>query len=115
VLAKRDSSTLGEAERRREARVCVEMPAAYVPFHQNKRSAHQATIVDVSAGGLCLQMTTPAPMRSIVEVTATDTGATYIAQVRWVKPAAEHQYLVGCSFAYTLEPQELVAITPTIH
>jgi serine/threonine protein kinase len=104
----------GGAERRTAARVSVSLPAEFVPFHSHKRMSLRATIVDVSAGGLCLKTNTAIPLKSIVEVTSPQTGATYIAQVRWIKKQAEQDLLVGCSFACAPNPEEMAAITPTV-
>src|SRR4029079_13614936 len=65
----------GGAERRKEVRLSVSLPATIVPFHQNSRRALDATIIDFSAGG---------QLKSIVEVTTSETGASYIAEVRRV-------------------------------
>jgi serine/threonine protein kinase len=102
-------------ERRAAARVSVALSATYVPFHQPKRSSFRATILDVSSGGLCLQTNTSIPLNSLVEVIVAEYGASYIALVRWVKTVAENDFIVGCSFACTPRPQEINAITPTIH
>jgi len=50
-----------------------------------------------------------------VEVIAAEHGASYIAQVRWVKTIAENNFIVSCSFACSPHPQGINAITPTIH
>jgi len=55
------------------------------------------------------------PLNSLVEVIAAEHGASYIAQVRWVKTVAENDFIVGCSFRGSPRPQEINAITPTIH
>src|SRR6185295_16615417 len=89
--------------------------ATFVPFFQANRSSSRATILDVSSGGLCLQSSTPIPLNSLVEVIAAEHGASYIAQVRWVNTVAENDFIVGCSFACSPRPQEINAITPTIH
>jgi serine/threonine protein kinase len=107
-------STVSGPERRTAARVSVSLPAAFVPFHQNKRISLQATIIDISVGGFCLKTNAPVPPKSIVEVTTAQTGATYVAQVRWVKALAANEIIVGCSFACPPSPQEIAAMAPTI-
>ena len=53
-------------------------------------------------------------MNTLVEVTAVESGDTYIAQVRWVKTIAADDFIVGCSFACPPEPHEIIAIHPPI-
>jgi serine/threonine protein kinase len=101
------------ADRRGEARASVKVPAAFVPFHQNKRVAFQATILDVSPGGICLQTNTPIPLQTLLEVTAAANGELYLVQVRWSKTVAPDAHILGCSFACPPEPKEIAAISPT--
>ena len=102
------------AERRTAVRISVTLPADFVPFQLNKRSSFRATIIDVSTGGLCLQTNMTTPMNTLIEITASETGITYISQVRWVKKIGENDFVLGCSFACRPDPEELIAMRPNV-
>jgi serine/threonine protein kinase len=99
------------ADRRRAARASVRVPAAFVPFHQNKRHSFQATILDVGAGGICLQTTAPVDLDMLLEVTAAAKGELYLVQVRWSRAAADGSSILGCSFVCRPDSQEIDAIS----
>jgi serine/threonine protein kinase len=90
------------AERRTTVRVVVTSTAGFVPFHQHKRGSWKTIILDVSAGGLCLETTVPFPVNTVLEVMPDGGGTSYLVQVRWTKPTSGQAFILGCSFVRPL-------------
>jgi serine/threonine protein kinase len=101
-------------ERRIAARIAVRVPAAFVQFYQNKRTSFTATILDISHGGMCLHANAAIPNNTLLEITAADTGTSYIVQIRWAKPMANDTFLLGASFVSPPQAQEFRAIMPKL-
>src|SRR5262249_19099599 len=93
------AATGSRADRRANSRVLVKVPVAFVPFHENKRTSFQATILDFSPGGICLQSNESVAIRTLLEITVASNGELYLVEVRWAKPAADGSHILGCSFA----------------
>ena len=101
VAVLRESSP-PESERRAAVRIAVVLPAEFVPFHQAKRGAWQATILDVSSGGLCLQSAEPFPIGTVLEVTPGCRATSYLIQVRWIKALPGQNPILGCALVRPL-------------
>jgi tRNA A-37 threonylcarbamoyl transferase component Bud32 len=96
----------GGPERRTAPRVSVKTRAGFMPFHEVKRSPWNATIRDASTGGLCLQADTDCAVDTLLEVSVVGKPVSFLAQVRWVKPAGAH-YILGCAFVRPPDPKDI--------
>ena len=105
--------TAGGPERRATVRIASTLAAAFVPFHQQKRGAWNATILDVSSGGLRLQTTQPYPVDTVLEVLPGSRRTAYLVQVRWVKVTAEQAYILGCAFTRPVPDVEIEEMFPS--
>jgi hypothetical protein len=97
-------------ERRATVRFAVDLTTLFVPFHETMRGRWQAAILDVSAGGVCLQTSRPVAVHSVLQIMLGNGAAPVLALVRWVKPGPAETFLVGCAFVRTLQSQEVEAI-----
>jgi serine/threonine protein kinase/predicted RNA-binding Zn-ribbon protein involved in translation (DUF1610 family) len=98
-------------DRRATVRVASALAAAFVPFHELKRGTWNATILNVSLGGLRLQVTQPYPVKTVLEVLARGRSAAYLVQVRWVQTTPEQSYVLGCAFVRPLPDGHLEDIS----
>jgi serine/threonine protein kinase len=100
-----------EKERRAHVRAAAALPAAFVPFHEMKRGTWNATILNVSSGGLLLQASQPYPINTVLEVLPSGRGAAYLAQVRWTQTAIDQTHILGCAFVRPLSEGDLEEIS----
>jgi hypothetical protein len=90
------------AERRTTVRFAVDLTATFVPFHQNMRGRWEATILDVSPGGICLRIPRPVAVQSVLQVDLVRGAAPELVLVRWVKPHRDDDHIAGCAFVRPL-------------
>jgi serine/threonine-protein kinase len=105
--------TPADAERRATVRFEVDLTATFVPFHQNMRGRWEATILDVSPGGVCLQTPRSVAVNSVLQVTLGKRPIPELVLVRWVKPGKGQMLIAGCSFVHPLSTQEVEAMCRT--
>jgi serine/threonine protein kinase len=98
------------AERRARVRFAVDLTATFVPFHQNMRGRWEATILDVSREGVCLQTSRSVAVNSVLQVNLGKRAMSELALVRWVKPGEGEKLIVGCSFVRPFTEEEFEAI-----
>jgi serine/threonine-protein kinase len=103
-----------EPERRASVRFAVDLNTTFVPFHQKMRGRWQATILDISAGGVCLQMPRPVTVHSVLQLTLGRYVASELVFVRWAKPGPGGTQVVGGSFVRPLAIEELEAIRQSV-
>lgn len=101
------------AERRVSIRFEVDLTASFVPFHQKMRGRWDATIVDVSQEGVCLQTPREIAVNSVLQLTLGKGTRTELALVRWVRHVKGQTHLVGCSFVRPLPRGEFDTIHRT--
>jgi serine/threonine protein kinase len=99
-----------EKERRANVRVASALPAAFVPFHEMKRGAWNATILNISSGGLQLRASQPYPVNTVLEVLPRGRGAPYLVQVRWTQTEADQTHILGCAFVRPLSDGDFETI-----
>jgi serine/threonine protein kinase len=97
-------------DRRATLRFAVDLTANFVPFHQQMRGRWQAQILDVSAGGICLQTPRPVAVNSVLQITLGKRTSSELVLVRWVQPGEGQTHIVGCSFVRPLAGADLEAI-----
>jgi serine/threonine-protein kinase len=98
-----DENRLGRgAERRATVRFAVDLTATFVPFHQNMRGRFDASILDVSPGGICLRIPRPVAVHSVLQVDLVRGAAPELVLVRWVKPHGDDEHIAGCAFVRPL-------------
>jgi serine/threonine protein kinase len=97
-------------ERRVRLRFAVDLTATFVPFHQNMRGRWEATVLDVSAGGIRLQTPRSVAVNSVLQVTLGKGTTSHLVLVHWVKPAKDESQIAGCSFVHPLPSQEVKAL-----
>ena len=100
-------------ERRTTVRFAVDLTATFVPFHQNMRGRWEATILDVSREGICLQTPRSVAVNSVLQVNLGKRATMELVLVRWVKPGKGETHIAGCSFVYVLANQDFEAICHT--
>jgi len=98
------------AERRARLRFAVNLTATFVPFYQHVRGRWDATILDLSAGGIRLQTPRSVAVNSVLQVTLGKGTASHLVLVRWVKPGKDESQIAGCSFVHPLTSQEVKAL-----
>ncbi len=98
------------AERRATVRFAIDLTTTFVPFHQNMRGQWQASVLDVSPAGVCLQTSRPVAVHSVLQVNLVPRGPSELVMVRWVKPGRGETHVAGCSFVRTLSERELEEI-----
>lgn len=101
------------AERRASIRFEVDLTATFVPFHQKMRGRWDATILDVSQQGVCLQAPREIAVNSVLQLTLGTGTRTELAMVRWVRPAKGQTQIVGCAFVRALPRSEFDALYRT--
>jgi hypothetical protein len=77
-----------------------------------KRGSCNATIVNVSSGGIRLQSVQAYPVTTVLEVFPGGRGAGYLVQVRWVKSIGEQSHILGCAFVHPVPEAELRQMCP---
>jgi serine/threonine protein kinase len=97
-------------ERRTTVRFAVDLTASFVPFHQNMRGRWEATILDVSREGVCLQTPRDVAVNSVLQVNLGKRQTPELVLVRWVKPGKDAMQIAGCSFVRHLPNQDFEAI-----
>jgi len=107
-----EEASAGGADRRATVRVAAALPAAFVPFHQLKRGSWNATILNVSSGGIRLQSAQPYPVATVLEVFPGGRGTGCLVQVRWVKMIGEQSHILGCAFVRPTSEEELQQLCP---
>jgi hypothetical protein len=98
------------AERRATVRFAVDLTATFVPFHQNLRGGWEATALDVSRAGICLQTPRPVDVHSVLEVNLGKRAQVELVLVRWIKPGQGGKHIAGCSFVHVLEQHDFEAL-----
>jgi hypothetical protein len=111
-LAFTDAMLAAGGDRRTTVRFAVDLTAAYVPFHQNMRGRWQATILDVSAGGICLQTSRAAAVHSVLQVVLGKRATPELVLVRWIRPGKGDTQIAGCSFVRPLTEEDVKAFVP---
>jgi serine/threonine protein kinase len=101
------------ANRRAVVRFAVDLTATFVPFHQNMRGRWEATILDVSAKGVCLKTARSVAVNSVLQVMLDRHATPELALVRWVRPAEDESLIAGCAFVRTLSRGEFDTICPS--
>jgi serine/threonine protein kinase len=96
----------GGPERRATVRFAVDLTASIVPFHQNMRGRWEATILDVSREGLCLQIPRDVAVNSVLQVNLGKRQTPELVLVRWVKPGNGGMHIAGCLFVRLLPSQD---------
>jgi serine/threonine protein kinase len=97
-------------DRRATIRYNVELAASFVPFHENSKRRWEASILDISPAGLRLQTNCPVTVDSVMQIVIGSSTVTELALVRWVQPAGDGMYNVGCAFVRPLAPKALEAV-----
>jgi serine/threonine protein kinase len=100
-------------ERRTTVRFAVDLTATFVPYHQNMRGRWEATILDVSREGICLQTPRSVAVNSVLQVNLGKRATMELVLVRWVKPGKGETHIAGCSFVHVLANQDFEAICHT--
>jgi len=101
------------AERRASIRFEVDLTATFVPFHQKMRGRWDATILDVSQQGVCLQTPREIAVNSVLQLTLGKSNRSALALVRWVRPAKGQTQIVGCAFVRPLPRGEFDSLYRT--
>jgi serine/threonine protein kinase len=102
----------GSPERRATVRFAVDLTAAFVPFHQNMRGRWQATILDVSTAGICMQTSRSVAVHSVLQVMLGKRATPELVLVRWVRAGEGDTQIAGCSFVRPLQDRDLEAFFP---
>jgi hypothetical protein len=100
-------------ERRATVRFAVDLTATLVPFHQNMRGRWQASILDVSREGICLQTPRSVAVNSVLQVNIGKRATLELALVRWVKAGKGDTHIVGCSFVHVLSDEDFETLCKT--
>jgi hypothetical protein len=96
--------------KRKAVRYATALPSSCLVL-ANSGSSWKATVIDVSANGLCLQMERRFEPKTTLQVVVTlgadESLHTFVVHVRWVKAYGERAWLLGCNFVKPLTQQEL--------
>jgi serine/threonine protein kinase len=98
------------ADRRATLRFAVDLTVTFVPFHQNMRGRQEATILEVSPGGVRLETPHSVAVNSVLQVTLGKRATSELVLVRWVESGTGDTQIAGCSFVRSLPSQEVEAI-----
>jgi hypothetical protein len=77
------------------------------------RGRWEATILDVSPAGVCLQTARSVAVNSVLQVNLGRRGKPELVLVRWVKPGQGNTHIAGCSFVRTLSGPEVEGLCRT--
>jgi serine/threonine-protein kinase len=98
------------AERRLSVRFATRLPSTCAPVARAAQS-WEATVMDLSLTGLCLQTPRRFEPRTTLQLTLAahpeDSVTTLLAQTRWVRQVGDATWLVGCAFSRALSQAEL--------
>jgi serine/threonine protein kinase len=98
-------------ERRGGTRHAVQVPTILGLLHASARDSWPAQIMDISAGGVCLQVPRrfePGTLLTIVlPKEKSDQPADHLVRTCWVKNLPDRTWLVGCVFTRPLEDDDL--------
>jgi serine/threonine protein kinase len=96
--------------KRASVRFVTTLPSSCLTL-TNTGESWKATVMDVSAQGVCLQMERRFEPKTTLQLALTLGAAeslhTFVIQTRWVKPCSERSWLIGCTFLTPLTNQEL--------
>jgi serine/threonine protein kinase len=98
-------------ERRTDARYPMQIPTTCGPLSAPGRNAWNAQILDLSAGGVCLELPRRFEANTILQICLPGEEpcheATYPVRVCWCKGMPDRKWMVGCAFVRSLEEKDL--------
>jgi serine/threonine-protein kinase len=98
-------------ERRTNVRYAVSLASSCTNLMAVDRTPCPALIMDISAGGVCLELGRRFEMNTLLEVTlpgsAVGEEVILVAMTRWIRSQANNRWMMGCAFTRPLAEVQL--------